>query len=113
MNYEENIGKQVYKYKSGKPFKSGLKVNTVKAIIDHPILNIPAYGFEEDDSYVECRRCAVVGEPTHEVLDLVYHEDEGNVSFEGTQQECLDWVDEQCMGGGAHFTYEVKPIIKK
>lgn len=60
MNYEENIGKQVYKDSSGKPFKSGLKVNTVKGVIDHPILNIPAYIFEEDDSYVECRRCELV-----------------------------------------------------
>lgn len=51
--------------------------------------------------------------PTHEVIDLVYHEDEGNVAFQGTQQECLDWVDEQHMGGGSFFTYEVKPIIKK
>lgn len=50
--------------------------------------------------------------PTHEVLDLVYHEDEGNVAFQGTQKECLDWVDEQCMSGSAHFTYEVVPIIK-
>ena len=49
--------------------------------------------------------------PTHEVIDLVYHEDEGNVSFQGTQKECLDWVDEQCMNGDTHFTYDVKPII--
>lgn len=50
---------------------------------------------------------------THVVIDLVYHEDEGNEVYEGSQDECLSWVDEQCMGGGAHFSYEVKPIILK
>ena len=51
---------------------------------------------------------------THVVIDLVYHEDEGNEVHEGSQQECLDWVDEQCMGSAmASFTYEVKPIIRK
>jgi hypothetical protein len=65
MNYEDNIGKKVTKKRTNKygkprqpkPFKSGFQVNTVKAIIEHPTLNIPAYTFEEDDSYVECRRC--------------------------------------------------------
>lgn len=58
--YEKNVGKRVCKDKSDKPFKSGFKVNTVKGVIDHPILHVPAYTFEEDDSYVECRRCEVV-----------------------------------------------------
>jgi len=52
-------------------------------------------------------------QPTHEVIDLVYTEEEGNVAYQGSQHECLNWVDEQCMGGSAHFTYEVKPIIRK
>jgi len=47
--------------KEPKPFKSGLKVNTVRGVIDHPILLIPAFVFMEDDSYVECRRCGVIG----------------------------------------------------
>ena len=47
---------------------------------------------------------------THEVLDLVYHEDEGNSVYSGSEQECHDWIAKQ---GGATFTYEVKPIIKK
>ena len=42
---------------SGRPFKSGNKVNTVKGIIIHPVLNIPAFTFLDDDSYVEIRRC--------------------------------------------------------
>lgn len=59
------IGRKVSKLrkngtKEAKPFKSGNKINTVKAIINHPILNIPAYTFEEDNSYVECRRCFLV-----------------------------------------------------
>lgn len=48
---------------SGKPFKSSFKVNTVKAVIDHP--NLPgkkAYTFEEDDSYVRVDQCEEVKE---------------------------------------------------
>jgi hypothetical protein len=59
-NYLLNIGKKVHKHKSDKPFKSTLKVNTVKGVIQHPKLNIPCYTFIEDDSYVECRRCDIV-----------------------------------------------------
>lgn len=59
-----NVGKKVSKIRKEncepKPFKSGLKVNTIKAVIDHPILHIPSYTFEEDDSYVECRRCFII-----------------------------------------------------
>lgn len=57
-NYIDNIGKRVSK-NSPKPFKSGEKINTIKDVINHPILNIPAYTFIEDDSYVECRRCII------------------------------------------------------
>lgn len=45
---------------SPKPFKSGRKINTVKGIVNHPKLNIPAFTFWEDDSVVECRRCLLV-----------------------------------------------------
>ena len=63
--YESWIGEKVIKvnFKKGvevfnrKKFKSGKYVNTVKEVIDHPVLHIPAYTFEEDESYVECRRC--------------------------------------------------------
>lgn len=61
-NYQSFIGKKVVK-KSNKPFKSGEKTNTVKGIITHPILKIPAYTFEEDESYVECRRCFLESKP--------------------------------------------------
>ena len=64
MNYEEWIGQPVRKKQARgnapKPFKSGLKMNIVKGIIDHPILHIPAFTFQDDDSYVECRRCQLM-----------------------------------------------------
>ena len=57
--YKENIGKRVKK-KSDRPFKSTFYINTIKDVVNHPILNIPAYTFNEDISYVECRRCEVI-----------------------------------------------------
>jgi hypothetical protein len=61
--YESMIGFKVSK-KHGrnqpKPFKSGLKINTVRGVVIHDILGVPAFIFEEDDSYVECRRCKIV-----------------------------------------------------
>lgn len=64
-DYSINIGKLVVKRSSSsgsqpKPFKSGSKVNTVKGIINHPIVNAPAYTFEEDDTYMLCRHCYVI-----------------------------------------------------
>lgn len=67
--FVQNIGQKTHKTSvikkdnnpsESKPFKSGFKVNTIKGVINHPILNIPAYTFEEDDSYVECRRCIII-----------------------------------------------------
>ena len=109
MNYKANIGRRVTKgtISTGdanrKKFKSGLYVNTVKDVINHPVLNIPAYVFDEDDSYVECRRCFIID--THEVVDLVYHDEEGNIAFQGTFEECQNWKSEQGLG------YQVRPII--
>lgn len=68
--YRKNIGKRVSKKQinpkgnpcTPRPFKSGFRNNTIKDVINHPILNIPAYTFVEDDSYVECRRCQVIDE---------------------------------------------------
>ena len=74
ITYEDalqNIGKRVKKFsltslkhngEHKKKFKSDLYVNTVKGVIIHPILYVPAYTFIEDDSYVECRRCEVVND---------------------------------------------------
>jgi len=44
---------------------------------------------------------------THEVVDLVYLEDEGNIAFQGTGQECADFMFEQ---GG--MLYQMRPIIR-
>ncbi len=59
-----NIGKKTKKTsvnnREPNPFKSGFKINTIKGVIDHPQLNVPAYTFEEDESYEECRRCIIL-----------------------------------------------------
>jgi hypothetical protein len=66
FNFINNIGKKVMKCSitdnklNNKAFKSGLLINTIKDIIIHPTLKIPAYIFGEDDSYVECRRCKII-----------------------------------------------------
>jgi len=41
-----------------KPFKSNLKVNTVKGVVVHPVTGRDAFTFVEDDSVVECRICS-------------------------------------------------------
>lgn len=53
------IGLKVRK-KTGKPFKSTFKVNTIKGIVKHDITKLYAYTFEEDDSTVEVRCCKIV-----------------------------------------------------
>ena len=54
----ENIIGQKVKKKSAKPFKSGLRYNTVKEIVNHPVFKDRlAYTFQEDDSIVECKAC--------------------------------------------------------
>lgn len=57
--YCKLVGKRVSK-SSRKPFKCGEKINTVKAVIEHPILFVPAFTFIEDESFVECRQCVEV-----------------------------------------------------
>ena len=44
---------------------------------------------------------------THKVIDLVYHEDEGNEAFTGTYQECLEWKSDQGFG------YQIVPLMKE
>lgn len=54
------------KKKSGKPFKSGLKINTIKGEVMNtqcPLLKA-AYTFYEDDSVVNQELCEVVEDPT-------------------------------------------------
>lgn len=65
-DFEKHMGKKCTKKSvsnfknTPKPFKSGKKINTIKGLINHPQLNIPAYTFIEDDSYVECRRILIL-----------------------------------------------------
>lgn len=54
-----NIGDKVRK-KSGKPFKSTFKINTVKSITINPVTNKEAFSFEEDDSIVNTEICELV-----------------------------------------------------
>jgi hypothetical protein len=51
---------KVYKI-SGKPFKSGKKINTVRDETINPFTNKPAYRFFEDDSIVDKYICKEVG----------------------------------------------------
>jgi hypothetical protein len=45
---------------SGKPFKSGRKINTVKEETVNPNTGKPAYTFDEDDSVVDQHICTEV-----------------------------------------------------
>ena len=53
------IGKFVIK-KSHKPFKSKLKVNTIKEVTVNPNTGKPAYSFIEDNSVVDVHQCEIV-----------------------------------------------------
>lgn len=41
---------------------------------------------------------------THKVIDIVYHEDEGNEVFVGTFKECHEWKLQQGFG------YQIVPL---
>lgn len=45
---------------------------------------------------------------THIVIDLTYHEDEGNKVFAGTEEECYDWIESQ-----GDFGYLVHPMTEE
>ena len=53
------VGDRVSKI-SGKPFKSKLKVNTVKAIIMNDFTHKEGLAFVEDDSVVDAYQCQIV-----------------------------------------------------
>ena len=56
------INKKVIK-RSGKPFKSGNTVNTIKGIIDHPYREgKKAFTFYEDESCVSVEQCNLIEE---------------------------------------------------
>lgn len=60
IDFAEWLGQKVVKT-SGKPFKSGLKSNTVRSLT-FGYQNRPGFTFEEDDSVVEAFRCELAGE---------------------------------------------------
>lgn len=57
--WESWVGLHVQK-KSGKPFKSTLKIGTVNGTCVHPKTGHLCFTFEEDPSYVEAFRCELV-----------------------------------------------------
>lgn len=67
-SWHDMVGKKVWKNPKTttktepKPFKSGLKVNTVKAVVVHDHTTNLAFTFEEDASQVECWRCSLAPE---------------------------------------------------
>lgn len=58
MNNNNFIGKKVEKI-SGKPFKSGNKINTVKGIGINPNTGKECFLFNEDESLVDIRICKI------------------------------------------------------
>jgi len=54
--FNQFIGKLVCKT-SLKPFKSGNKFNYIKGVIKHKEMGVPAFVFQEDDSYVSVFSC--------------------------------------------------------
>jgi hypothetical protein len=59
-NFDKKVTKTSKEGTVPRPFKSTFRTNTIKGLIVHPHLKIPAYTFYEDDSYVECRRCVIL-----------------------------------------------------
>ena len=56
------VGKKCTK-KSGKPFKSRFKVNTITNIVPHPYVDSEfAFEFVEDDSKVSIKQCVIMEE---------------------------------------------------
>lgn len=59
LAYDKWVGAKVGKL-SGKPFKSGLKVDTVKSFGANPATGNPAFFMESCGSCVECKVCFFV-----------------------------------------------------
>jgi hypothetical protein len=61
----------------------------------------------EEEQYGEMLKSKEQKIKTHKVVDLVYHQDEGNEVFVGTYEECHEWV------SGQGFGYGVQPLTKE
>lgn len=98
MNYENLIGHKVFKARGNrepKKFKSGSKFNTVKGVIEHPILKVSAFIFEEDDSYVRCSDCRHIDEFTNSGTTTIEHKKKSLDKASNTEQKktiIYDWV---------------------
>lgn len=63
--WQSMVGQKVWKNPKStskfkpKPFKSGNKINTVKAVALHEQTQRPGFTFLEDESVVECFRCSI------------------------------------------------------
>lgn len=58
----QKVWKKSNRKTTPKPFKSGLKVNTVKSIVMHKFFEDTmqmGFTFHEDDSVVQCWRCSL------------------------------------------------------
>ena len=113
---EIRIGDQVVKIKSNKPFKSGNKINTVKGIINHPELNIPAYTFEEDDSYVECQRCYKYkpGKPFGIYIYRITYTNPSGKVYEFSAPQVQQWCKKNGLGPVPELFYgKVSDLIKE
>ena len=49
---------------------------------------------------------------THKVLDLHYHEYEGQDCYDGTEKECYDFISTQTPHS-SHFMYKVVPMTEE
>ncbi len=67
-----------------KPFKSGSKFNTVKAVVVHEQTGRPGFSFVEDESVVECFRCSIAPLAVQKIGDgfVANHNHEG-IIFRG------------------------------
>jgi hypothetical protein len=117
-NFSNNpiqIGDKVVKGKSNKPFKSGNLINTVKGVINHSELNIPAYTFEEDNSMVECRKCYKYKEPTPfgiYIYRITYTNNDGKV-FEFSAKQVQDFCKEYGLNAVPELFYGyAKDLLK-
>ena len=61
----------------------------------------------EEEQYNEMLKSKLPKTKTHKVVDVVYHEDEGNEVFVGTYEECHEWA------SGQGFGYQVVPLTKE
>jgi hypothetical protein len=62
-NYTRMVGVLVRK-RSNKPFKSRNKVNRVLSVVTHEETGLLGFKFDDDDSVVECWRCAPIDDET-------------------------------------------------